>query len=116
MLFAELVTAFFLLGGFQAFQVANLSITKYLNSFPRKIDKKTGKRQTRPINGRLANLAIKTKRRSDEFHLQHFSVTGIKLANLNHRIFAALHSGLTKRKTGQPGLLTNLRRFVSNPG
>src|SRR5215469_12647822 len=103
MLFAELVTAFFLLGSIQAFQIANLSITKYLNSFPRKIDKKTGECQTRPINGRLANLAFKAKRRSDEFHLQHFSVTGIKLANLNHRIFAAFHSGLAERKTALLG-------------
>src|SRR4029077_15966689 len=67
MLFAELHTTGLLFGFRQAFEIARLGVSKYLNTFAREVSKKTGKRQTRAIDGRFADFSFEAESGSNQF-------------------------------------------------
>jgi len=85
MLLAKLQTAGLLLGFRQALQIASLGIAKDLNTFSRKIGKKSGKRQPRTINGWFADFSLEAEGRTNQFELKCIRVSGIEFADRNKR-------------------------------
>ena len=82
---AELHTASLLFLGRQAFQIANLCVSKNLNTFPCEIGEKTRKSQARPVNRWFADLPLKAESRSDQFELKRLRMTRVEFADWDKR-------------------------------
>src|SRR2546423_15267024 len=69
----------------QTLKIGAFGGAKNLNPFLGEIAVKAGKRQSRPVNRRFANLAMKSNLRPLQLHLQLFSVRLVEALYCHHR-------------------------------